>query len=93
MKVNYKYFVDELKKHKYIMLPIIMLIIVPILLMCVLGFEYSTFPIDNIPTIIVNHDTSDTIQTLENNIANNDTFKIVCRSQNDNDIKEYIDEG
>ena len=93
MKVNYKYFVDELKKHKYIMFPIIMLIIVPILLMCVLGFEYSTFPVDNIPTIIVNHDTSDTIQTLENNIANNDTFKIVCRSQNDNDIKEYIDEG
>lgn len=80
-------------KHKYMIIPIIILIVAPVANSIILGSEFSKSPVNKIPTIIVNHDTSSTTQDLVQMIEDNDTFDVIIHSDRDEDIKKYINDG
>ena len=74
-------------------IPIVILLVLPPGLSILLGLEFCKNPVDNVPTIIVNHDNSSTIQSLIQMIEDNDVFDVVVHSNDDDDIKKYIDNG
>lgn len=89
----FQYCYEKIIKHKHMIIPIIILFVVSIGLEVCLGSEFSKLPIANVPTVVVNHDTSETTQNLVDMISQNDTFNVIKYSENNNDIKELIDKG
>lgn len=87
-------FIDGcIKKHNYIVIPIIILMCFVPLMSYILGVEYSAGSIRNIPTIIVSNDDSNTVQNFVDMIKDNNTFNVIAYSNNDEDIKNYINSG
>ena len=80
-------------KHKGMVIPIIILLVLPPALSIILGLEFCKNPVDKVPTIIVNHDKSATVQNLVQMIEDNDIFDVVIHSDNDEDIQKNIDNG
>lgn len=93
LKPVYNFIYRHIAKHKYIFIPMILLFIIPIMMSILFGLQFSNLPIENMPTLIVNQDTSDTVQGLVNSITTNETFDIVGYSDNSDDIKKYLDNG
>ncbi len=89
----YRFIYENLLKHKYMVIPIIILLVLPPALSVLLGLEFCKNPVNKVPTIIVNHDNSSTIQNLIQMIEDNDVFDVVIHSDNDEDIQKYIDNG
>lgn len=89
----YNFIYEHLLKHKYMIIPIVILLVLPPGLSILLGLEFCKNPVDNVPTIIVNHDNSSTIQSLIQMIEDNDVFDVVIHSNDDDDIEKYIDNG
>lgn len=92
-KKKSNFIVRCLKKHSYMVIPIIILMCFVPFMSYILGVEYSAGSIKNVPTIIVNNDNSTTTQNLVDMIKNNDIFNVIAYSSNDDDIKNYIDSG
>ena len=82
-----------IRKHKSMIIPIMLLLFLSPAISILLGLEFCNNPVDKVPTIIVNHDNSDTIQNLIQMIEDNDVFDVVIHSDNDDDIKKNIDNG
>lgn len=80
-------------KHKYMVIPIIILLTLPSAVSIVLGLEFCKNPVNNVPTILINHDDSSTINSLIQMIEDNDVFNVVIHSENDDDIRTYMDNG
>lgn len=89
----YKHCYEKIIKHKHMIIPIIVLFVVSIGLEVCLGSEFSKLPIANVPTVVVNHDTSETAKSLVDMISQNDTFNVIKYSEDNNDIKNCIDKG
>lgn len=80
-------------KHKSMIIPIIFLLFLSPAISILLGLEFCNNPVNKVPTIIVNHDDSETVQNLVQMIEDNDVFDVVIHSDSDDDIKKYIDNG
>lgn len=89
----YSFLYENLLRHKYMIIPIIILLVLPPAISVLLGLEFCKNPVNNVPTIIVNHDNSSTVQNLIQMIEDNDVFDVVIHSDNDEDIQKYIDNG
>ena len=89
--INFIY--ERILKHKYMVIPIIILLILPPALSFVLGLEFCKNPVNNVPTIIINHDDSETVNSLVQMIEDNDVFDVVIHSDNDDDIRTYMENG
>ncbi len=88
-----KIFYGFIKKHKYICAPIIMLFLISIGITYIFGMEFSKLPVSQVPTVIVNHDTSHTAQNLVDMISQNEVFNVIKYSEDNEDIKEALDKG
>ena len=80
-------------KHKYMIIPVIVLFIAPIAITFVFGFEFINLPVKNVPTVIVNHDKSDTVNSLVEMIEENDAFNVIKYGDSEKDIQENMDNG
>jgi len=80
-------------RFKYMLVPFTILLVLPPVCTCILGYEFSAHSVSKVPTVIVNHDDTSTTQGLVNQIKTNDKFNVVEYSQNDNDVKSLIDRG
>lgn len=70
-----------------------MLFLIPVSMSFLLGYAMEAKQVKNIPTIIIDRDNSALSRSITEQIRNNEIFKIVKYSQNDNDIKEYMEQG
>ena len=70
-----------------------MLFLIPVSMSFLLGYAMEAKQVKNIPTIIIDRDNSALSRTNTKQIRNNEIFKIVKYSQNDYDIKEYMEQG
>lgn len=77
----------SLKKH-YIAVPLLILLILPTTLSMILGSEFIHLPFQKVPTVIVNHDHSETVQSLIQMLADNRTFDIISCTDQDDDLKD-----
>lgn len=78
---------------KYMIVPFTLLLVLPSVCTCILGYEFSAHSVSKVPTVIVNNDDTSTTQGLVNQIKTTDKFNVVEYSQNDNDVKSLIDRG
>lgn len=92
-KHPFRFTYKRILKHKYMIIPIIILFIVPIAITLVFGFEFINLPVKNVPTVIVNHDKSETVNSLVEMIAENDAFNVIEYGDSVEDIKESMDSG
>lgn len=74
-------------KHKEIILPVLMLLIIPSISSYILGYTYSAHSVRNIPTIIVDHDNSTLSQSFVKQVNTNEIFNVTNYSQSDDDVK------
>ena len=51
-------------KKRYITIPMLILLLAPTILSLLMGAEFVHLPFQKVPTIIVNHDHSETVQSL-----------------------------
>ncbi|MGN0145259.1 MAG: ABC transporter permease [Clostridium sp.] len=80
-------------KHKEMIIPILLLLFLSPAISLLLGLEFCNNPVNKVTTIIVNHDDSESVQSLIQMIEDNDVFDVVMHSDNDDDIKKNIDNG
>lgn len=83
----------KFSEFKHILIPITMLLVIPSVASLILEYEYIVPQVIQVPTVIVNHDDSSTIQTLVNQIETNETFNVVKYSDSDDDVKNLLDKG
>lgn len=67
--------------RRYIVTPMIILLLVPMLMSILFGFEFVNVPYKEIPTVIVNKDNSATTRSLVQMIENNSTFRVIPGSE------------
>lgn len=75
-------------KNRYITIPMLILLIVPTALSLIMGAEFIHLPFQKVPTIIVNHDHSETVQSLIQMITENRTFDVIACTDEEDDLKE-----
>jgi len=80
-------------KFKEIIISIILLLIIPSISSCILGYTYSAHVVKNIPTVIVDHDNSSLSESFVSQINTNEVFKVTNYSDSDNDVKNLMDRG
>lgn len=80
-------------KSKEIIICILLLLIIPSISSCILGYTYSNHVIKNIPTVIVDHDNSSLSENFVSQINTNEVFKVTNYSDSDNDVKNLMDRG
>lgn len=93
LRYIYNNIYGSILKHKYMIIPIIILIVAPVFNSIILGSEFSKNPVNKVPTIIVNHDNSSTTQDLVQMIEDNNVFDVIIHGDSDDDIKKYINDG
>ena len=76
-------------KHKSMIIPIILLLFLSPAISILLGLEFCNNPVNKVPTIIVNHDDSETVQNLVQMIEDNDVFDVVIHSDDEDEIKRF----
>lgn len=74
-------------KKRYITIPMLILFLAPTILSLLMGAEFVHLPFQKVPTIIVNHDHSETVQSLIQMISDNRTFDVIACTDED-DLKE-----
>ena len=92
-RLFYSFIYNKILKHKNMIIPIILLLVLSPLISIVFGMEFSKNPVNNVPTIIVNHDESETVNSLIQMIEDNDTFNVIMHSENDDDLKLSMENG
>ncbi|WP_238948742.1 ABC transporter permease [Clostridium sp. YIM B02569] len=80
-------------KSKEIIVSVMLLLIIPAISSYALGYTYSEHVVKNVPTMIVDHDDSTLSKNFITQINTNEVFNVVNYSENDNDIKNLMDEG
>ncbi|GEP66512.1 membrane protein [Clostridium beijerinckii] len=80
-------------KSKEIIVSVMLLLIIPAISSYALGYTYSEHVVENVPTMIVDHDDSTLSKNFITQINTNEVFNVVNYSENDNDIKNLMDEG
>lgn len=83
----------KLFQHKHFIVPVLVVILAPNILGFIFGAEFSKYPFRDVDTIIVNHDESATALTLVKMIRENETFKVVKESTENDDVEKYIKSG
>lgn len=79
--------------HKDLLIPILLVLILPSFSGSIIGYVYSEKQLSHIPIVIVDHDNSSFSQGLVKQISTNNLFQVVDYRQNDDDIKDLIDQG
>ncbi len=75
-------------KKRYITIPMLILLLAPTILSLLMGAEFVHMPFQRVPTIIVNHDHSETVQSLIQMISDNRTFDVIACTDEEDDLKE-----
>ncbi|WP_320966867.1 ABC transporter permease [Enterocloster bolteae] len=75
-------------KKRYITIPMLILLLAPTILSLLMGAEFVHLPFQKVPTIIVNHDHSETVQSLIQMISANRTFDVIACTDEEDDLKE-----
>ena len=75
-------------KKRYITIPMLILLLAPTILSLLMGAEFIHLPFQKVPTIIVNHDHSETVQSLIQMISDNRTFDVIACTDEEDDLKE-----
>ena len=75
-------------KKRYITIPMLILLLAPTILSLLMGAEFVHLPFQKVPTIIVNHDHSETVQSLIQMISDNRTFDVIACTDEEVDLKE-----
>ena len=75
-------------KKRYITIPMLILLLAPTILSLLMGAEFVHLPFQKVPTIIVNHDHSETVQSLIQLISDNRTFDVIACTDEEDDLKE-----
>lgn len=75
-------------KKRYITIPMLILLLAPTILSLLMGAEFVHLPFQKVPTIIVNHDHLETVQSLIQMISDNRTFDVIACTDEEDDLKE-----
>ena len=75
-------------KKRYITIPMLILLLAPTILSLLMGAEFVHLPFQKVPTVIVNHDHSETVQSLIQLISDNRTFDVIACTDEEDDLKE-----
>ena len=75
-------------KKRYITIPMLILLLAPTILSLLMGAEFIHLPFQKVPTVIVNHDHSETVQSLIQMISDNRTFDVIACTDEEDDLKE-----
>ena len=75
-------------KKRYITIPMLILLLAPTILSLLMGAEFVHLPFQKVPTIIVNHDHSETVQSLIQMISDNRTLDVIACTDEEDDLKE-----
>ena len=75
-------------KKRYITIPMLILLLAPTILILLMGAEFIHLPFQKVPTVIVNHDHSETVQSLIQMISDNRTFDVIACTGEEDDLKE-----
>lgn len=75
-------------EKRYITIPMLILLLAPTILSLLMGAEFVHLPFQKVPTIIVNHDHSETVQSLIQMISDNRTFDVIACTDEEDDLKE-----
>lgn len=75
-------------KKRYITIPMLILLLAPTILSLLMGAEFIHLPFQKVPTVIVNHDHSETVQSLIQLISDNRTFDVIACTDEEDDLKE-----
>ena len=75
-------------KKRYITIPMLILLLAPTILSLLMGAEFIHLPFQKVPTVIVNHDQSETVQSLIQLISDNRTFDVIACTDEEDDLKE-----
>ena len=75
-------------KKRYITIPMLILLLAPTILSLLMGAEFVHLPFQRVPTVIVNHDRSETVQSLIQMISDNRTFDVIACTDEEDDLKE-----
>ena len=89
----FRWLKNKIVKHKHMIIPMLIVLILPNLVGILIGYEYSNYPFKNADTIIVNHDESATAVALVKMIKENETFNVIKESTENSDVEKYIKEG
>lgn len=94
IKMNFfHWFKSSFIRHKHIIVPMLVVILLPNILGFLFGAEYSNYPFKNVDTIIVNHDESAMAMSLVKMIKENETFNVIAESTENSQLEEYIRTG
>lgn len=88
----FRWLKNKIVKHRHMIIPMLIVLILPNLVGILIGYEYSNYPFKNIDTIIVNHDESATAVALVKMIKENETFNVIKESTENSDVEKYIKE-
>lgn len=86
-------FFQKVQEHllrRYIIVPMIFLLVIPSIMSVFFGYQFLNLPYQHIPTVIVNHDASETAQGIVQMIENNDVFDIIYSGSEDREIEEAL---
>ena len=75
-------------KKRYITIPMLILLLAPTILSLLMCAEFIHLPFQKVPTVIVNHDHSETVQSLIQLISDNRTFDVIACTDEEDDLKE-----
>lgn len=75
-------------KKRYITIPMLILLLAPTILSLLMGAEFVHLLFQKVPTIIVNYDHSETVQSLIQMISDNRTFDVIACTDEEDDLKE-----
>lgn len=75
-------------KKRYITIPMLILLAAPTALSLIMGAEFIHLPFQKVPTVIVNHDHSETVQSLIQMITDNRTFDVISCTGEEDELKE-----
>ena len=84
----FRWLKNKIVKHRHMIIPMLIVLILPNLVGILIGYEYSNYPFKNADTIIVNHDESATAVALVKMIKENETFNVIKESTENSRSKE-----
>ena len=89
----FRWLKNKIIKHRHMIIPMLIVLILPNLVGVLIGYEYSNYPFKNADTVIVNHDESATAVALVKMIKENEVFNVIKESTENSDVEKYIKEG
>ncbi|WP_242835862.1 ABC transporter permease [Clostridium sp. DL-VIII] len=84
---------ETIENSKEVIVSSILLLILPAISSFILGYTYSQHVVNNIPTIVVDHDNSALSKNFVTQVNTNEVFNIVKYGDRDDETKNLIDEG